>query len=612
LDGEVCGKDARTPGTRTFTAPHLTALMRDPLDQSPPPPSPARGWWREWEAAALAVLVLAVYFTRLTAAPVCGEESRWATGAREMIASGDWIVPCQQDMIFPERPPLGSWAMAVVGLARGDVDLVAVRLPSACATLLLTWLIYAYARAWMSRLGALASAASFATLGQVLVLGRFGETEAVFTLFAAGALMVWHWGYLAHWPAWLMWSAGYSLSALGALAKGPQAPVYFVTACGAYLIWRRQWRLLFGAGHFVGLACFGAIVGAWLVPFGTSNWHAIDDIWTGLAQDRFTTNGLVKHLATYPFETFACLLPWSPLLLGLTKSSVRRALAASRPQAGFLVVALVVTYPSVWLAAGARGRYFMPLYPCLAVLVGLVVEHCADRAACLDDRRVWRLFLRGAAIAAVVAAAVVVVASVLPIPRLDGARQPLSFLAVWATAALVSASILVWASIDERVARTQIAIITVCTFLGLTSAGALLNSRVNGGNDLTSAIAHIKEQMPLPESLVSLGRVYHRFAYCYHSPIRQIPWPLAAGEFPPNVTFFCFDRRPGDTDQMRSGSDNRIGMTTPGTLPFEWDTIAEIPCDPVKRSQHHRTVVVGRVRRGGELANPPISRPSLR
>ena len=33
--------------------------------------------------------------------------------------------------VFPERPPLNSWAMAALGMLRGKVDLVAIRLPSA-------------------------------------------------------------------------------------------------------------------------------------------------------------------------------------------------------------------------------------------------------------------------------------------------------------------------------------------------------------------------------------------------------------------------------------------------------------------------------------------------
>ncbi len=268
-----------------------------------------------------------------------------------MIASGDWIVPRQQGTVFPERPPLGSWAMGLVGLVRGNVDLVAIRLPSAVATLALVALIYLYARRWIGRMGSLAAAAIYATFGQVMQIGRTGESEALFALFAGGALLVWHGAYLAGRPRALGWCLGYSFAALGALVKGPQAPVYFISACGVYLVLRRDWRWLVCREHLLGIASFAAIIGVWLVPFAVADWSTVDEIWAGLASDRFTLQGLPGHVFNYPLETLGCLLPWSPLLLPLLSPVTRKALFAARPQMAFLLVALAVTYPSVWLAA---------------------------------------------------------------------------------------------------------------------------------------------------------------------------------------------------------------------------------------------------------------------
>jgi hypothetical protein len=171
---------------------------------------------------------------------------------------------------------------------------------------------------------------------------------------------------------------------------------------------------------------------------------------------------------------------------------------------------------------------------------------------------------------------------------------------------------LTWASLGEQAPRPQIAIVAVAGFVGLTYVSAVLNSRADGGNDLMPVVAHAKQQLPEPGQLVSLGRVYHRFAYCYAAPIRQIPWPETASELPPDTTYFCFDRHPSDTVQVRSTGDGRPSATTSGTLPFEWDVVAEIPCDPVKRADQVRTVVIGRVRRTELLAEPPSSRPVLR
>lgn len=575
-------------------------------------PQNSSAWWREWEPYALVLLVVGCYFTRLTAAPVCGEESRWATAAREMIASGDWIVPRQQGAVFPERPPMSSWAMAVVGLVRSEVDLLAVRLPSAIAVLLMTLLIYCYARTWLSRLGALAAAVCFASFGQTLPLGRFGESEAVFTLWTGGALLCWHWGYVRGWSREATWSLAYSLAACGALTKGPQAPLYLLAATTLYLIARRDWQWLCCRGHALGLACFAVIVGLWLVPFARGHWDVTDDVWAGLAQDRFTTRGLAKHLWTYPAETFGCLLPWSPLLLVLVRPSVRAWLARERRPVAFLLVALAASYPSVWLAAGARGRYFMPLYPCLAVLLGLMIEHCTSAGASWGSRWSWRIFLRGAGAAMICGAIVVLAASMATIPALAAIRQSATFLVPWLLAAAAGAAVLVWASLHNPARRAPVALLALAGFVGVTYTGVMLSARVHDGNDLQPVLAQLKGRLPEGARLVSLGPVYHRFSFAYGKPIKSVEWPDDTHDIPSDTVWFCFDKRPTDTAELRADSDGRDGRVSKGTLPFAWEQVAEIPCDPFRRDQPERLVVIGRIRRDLLAEQSDINRPVRR
>ena len=52
------------------------------------------------EVALLIVAVLAIYFSRLTALPIRGEELRRAMVVREILWTGDWIVPRQQGEPF--------------------------------------------------------------------------------------------------------------------------------------------------------------------------------------------------------------------------------------------------------------------------------------------------------------------------------------------------------------------------------------------------------------------------------------------------------------------------------------------------------------------------------
>ncbi len=178
-----------------------------------------------------------------------------------MLESGDWLVPHLQGQLYFSRPPLQNWAIAVAGMLRGEVDAVAIRAPSAVAILATVLLIYAYGRSFLSRGAALAAAIGFASMLEVLRLGRLGESEAIFTALLGGALLVWHWGYSRRWsPAWT-WSASYLLAALATLTKGPQAPVYFCGAVGVFLVLRRDWRMLVSPAHLAGICVF---VCAWV------------------------------------------------------------------------------------------------------------------------------------------------------------------------------------------------------------------------------------------------------------------------------------------------------------------------------------------------------------
>lgn len=172
--------------------------------------------------ALLIALVLAVYFLRLDHLTIRGEESRRATVGMEMIATGDWIVPRQQgDPYFSSaRPPLQSWSMAGLGLLRGKVDAMAVRLPSGVSILLITLLVYGYSSTFLSSAGGFAAGAAYATMGQVMELGRLGETDAMFTLFVSGSLLLWHWGFSRKWKPPFTWGIAWLCVALATLTKG--------------------------------------------------------------------------------------------------------------------------------------------------------------------------------------------------------------------------------------------------------------------------------------------------------------------------------------------------------------------------------------------------------
>jgi 4-amino-4-deoxy-L-arabinose transferase-like glycosyltransferase len=565
------------------------------------------------DVRAIALIIVGVsliYGVRLTLEPMVGEETRWATAAREMLRTGDWVVPRQQGEVFPERPPMTMWLMAVGGWFRGDVDAVATRLPSVVATVLTSLLIYGYARAITSSTTALIAALIFPTVGQVLQIGRLGESEAVFTLFLAASLLFWHLGYVRRWRPIVVWVLSFAFAALAALVKGPQAPAYFITIVGSYLIVVRDWRYVVRWQAVAGAATFIAIIAAWQVPFYlATDWSSVHATWAGLAGDRFRLSGVLLHSVSYPFETFICLLPWSPMLIGLAYRDVRTSFHKHRDITTFLYTAILVAYPTVWLAAGARGRYFMPLYPIVAILCGLLIECCSQAATGSMGRRVWNRFLMLWAPLIGVCAVFVGLNSLLPSNIAVNLFQPAWFARFCSILSLLAAGIIWLALRANQTSSPLLAVLAITSVAGIGAAGLMLNINSARWYDPTAAIADIASQVPNGSQLVSLNEIEHRFAYYYGTPIPQIAWPKTVDELPPNVNYFCFMRHWNDSAEAHATGRGRSWRTIAGTLPFEWEEIVAISPDRVPDKRTATSVVLGRVIRPVRAAVSDTSKP---
>jgi 4-amino-4-deoxy-L-arabinose transferase-like glycosyltransferase len=557
----------------------------------------ARTRWVDVAAAALLVVIVStIYGARLSRLPIVGEESRWGTAAREMLASGDWIVPRQQGHVFAERPPLTIWAIAVTGYLRGAVDPIAVRLPSVIAIVLTTLLIYLYGRANLSRFAAWAATLVYATMAQVLQIGRMGESEAVFTLLVAASLLLWHLAYAKRWPPLATWSLGFGFSALAALVKGPQAPIYFVAITTVYLLLRRDWRYLVSWQTAVGLVVSVAIVAAWQIPFYlAAGWQATVSMWMGLTQDRVRFAGLAQHVITFPLETFACLLPWSPILVALANRKTRALIGEHADIVKFLLTSFAVAYPTVWIAAGARGRYFMPLYPCAAVLIGMVIDRCTLAVLGSYPRRAWHQFLSLCGMLIIASGLAIGCIGALPGQSSQILWQPRWFGLAYGLLALLAGCVL-WACYRAgSQAKRYVAAAVVASFMSLAFVGLWINVDVAHWNDISTAVESLRDQLPPGSQLVSFSPIEHRFAFYYPQPIAELDWPLTTSDVPPDVDYFCFMRNPGDTATSRASGRGRSVTTTPGTLPFAWEEVTSLCSERVVSGESPRSVVLGRI-----------------
>ena len=545
--------------------------------------SPRLGVSSPWlpDALLLTCFILLSYFSRMTSLPMRGEEPRRARVAFEMSESGDWIVPVHQgDPFFMScRPPLQFWTIALVGRLRGSIDEVAVRLPSAVAMLLTVLVIYGYSRTFLSRIGALAAALAYGTMGQVMELCRLGETDSMFALCVGGSLMVWHAGHVRGWPAWRVWTAAYFLVALGTLTKGIQAPVYFAGGVGLFLLITGSWRRALSWPHAAGIAVFLAVWGAWQVPFfARLGWPGVHHIYFGDVARNMHSRGcwsFARHLLSYPLEILcACLLPWSVLLLLYLRRDFRRTLGGASGHVAFLACSILAAFPTVWLVPAAKTRFFLAMYPAFAPLVGLVVERCCRAEHDAPWRRFWGGYLTAGAMAMAAAGLAILAASGLR-PSLAMA-QPMGFAALFAVAAMGLAAIAYWSGNAHTAEKRAVGTLALAAFLGLAYTGAVVNGmqRVSSPS-LAPAVAELKRKLPEHVRLVSLGPADPLFAYYYRDSIAKVPRPQVAEEIPAETEYFCFYTNADD----------------PFWPAFDFEQVGEINCDRTASSRQRLTIV---------------------
>ena len=502
------------------------------------------------ELSLLASLAGGLYFARLTALPLRGEETRRATVAVEILDTGDWIVPRQQGEIYVSRPPAGSWPMAALGLLRGGVDEFAVRAPTAAAVVLTVLLIYWYARPVYNHegrqvhglpgCGAFCAAAGFAGMLQVLRLGRVAETEGAFTFLVAASLLVWHGMKVRGAPAWAFWLTGYALAGLAGLTKGPQGPVAFVAGTWGYCLLKREWRTLLCVGHLVGLLGLAGTAGLWQTLYVRSvGWEYGVKIWRTQSRDRFDFSNPARCLAQwtgFPWWVAGCTLPASLFVPALLSRKVR-GLAPAAGDAGLFcgVSALLIVLP-VWVAPEGNARYVMPCYPLIAVLGGYAVEGL--RRAVLAARASGDVlngegFLKWARLrnahlavgaAALPAAALTFVAASSCAPRLAGFDQP-AWLDGLLLGACAGAAFALWRARAGGAEMTAAAAWGLGAVAGVAVVGVQTNVLTPLAGDPRAEVAAAVARLEDPATLVSVGPLDHVVRY-YLRELPQVPAPL--------------------------------------------------------------------------------------
>jgi 4-amino-4-deoxy-L-arabinose transferase-like glycosyltransferase len=309
--------------------------------------------------------------------PWPADEPRFALIALDMVARGQWLIPSVGGDLYPDKPPLFFWAIAVFYQLTGSLR-AAFLLPSLLAALGSLLLVYDLGRRAWSRESGLAAALLLACSVQFVLQARTAQIDMLLTFFTTAAL----YGIGRHLlvgPDWRAYALGGFAAGLGVITKGTGflpllllLPFFALRRLGFGGLWTGQggakWWLAPGAALLA--------IALWLLPMLLVVALSRDPQLAAYRDEILLQQTVTRYAAAWhhhqPWHYFILqVIPglWLPGIALLPWLLPRWRRAWAERQGGpwlFLGwILLVLVFFSI--SPGKRGVYVLPALPALAL-----------------------------------------------------------------------------------------------------------------------------------------------------------------------------------------------------------------------------------------------------
>jgi len=294
---------------------------------------------------------------------------RYAEIAREMIRSGDWVVPRLNGEIFIDKPPLLFWLIAIPSYFYGSVTPLIARLPSALSAWIGVVVLFLWAKkVYGTTLSGLLAGGALLSSYQYFTQARLAKTDIVLCLFIILALYFFHLGYSEARKGWRFTFYGFSFFSIGVstLTKGPFGLFIPLMIIFVFLIKERRWKIFLSGEFLLGCGILVMAVLPWVLLFiDRIGW---EEYITLLIENKILTRRAPFYF--YFIEIWGQFFPWSIVIPYLSFYVWRRRDKIWNSDASLFIIWFAVLFIILTLFKFKASRYMLPALPPLVLLLG--------------------------------------------------------------------------------------------------------------------------------------------------------------------------------------------------------------------------------------------------
>jgi len=300
--------------------------------------------------------------------------------AREMLESGDWIIPTLNGHLRINKTPLCYWLVAGLAQITGRVDEFAARLPSAVFAVFSAAAILYFVNRWLSLRIAVISTAVWVTSLSYIRCSHSARPDMALAFFVILCLLSFYSAVTAgNRRIQVIYMLVFWVSlGFGSLAKGPAPLAYVLVPVFSYIAVFRQWKMPAKLLPVIGPIIFLVIVLPWPLAIAHRvNWDIT--IWKREFFDRLYGDYAPGRFPIYYYfgDMFKYITPWLALLPMALAAPFYRVWGKTQPVMKFLWLWFVADLVFLTVDVCKRQHYILPLMPAMAILIGILLEDMA-------------------------------------------------------------------------------------------------------------------------------------------------------------------------------------------------------------------------------------------